>query len=561
MIKETDKYILQIRKYIDDVLSGTRTAGSLEVLSVKRYLSDIENAEQLDIVFDEKAALKSFAFFGLLRHSKGEFAGQPFKLSPWQAFIVYNLFGWKRSNGSRRFRYAYVEIARKNGKTTFAAALSLYMLMLDGEPGAEIYSAATKRDQAKICWTEAKNMVLKSDILKKYLDTYQLSITMETTLSKMEPLASDSDKLDGLNPHFAVCDELHAWKTDDLYNVLKSATGSRKQPMIFTITTAGFDKNSPCFSMRKTYIDVLRGIKQQDNTFVIIYALDEGDDWRDAKNWEKSNPNLSISISPDYLQEEFNSALNRGGTEEVNFKTKNLNIWVDAPVVWIKDDKVTACHHSITDEMLIGKIAYGGLDLASHVDINAFALFFPDIDGKKVAKLFYWIPEAKVEEHVDRVDYRKWHEEKRIYVTPGNVIDIDMQVDEIYNIIKRYNCKNIAFDPAKAYHGTIQALQKKGLNSILDEFSQGIKNMSEPTRQLQRMIEGAEIDLLNDPVLRWMFRNAIAITDSNDNIKLDKKKSQNKIDGLIALINAIGGSMSGNKPEIYENKDVKVLNF
>jgi phage terminase large subunit-like protein len=547
--------------YIQNVLNGTRNAGTLEVLSVKRHLADLKNAPEMGLMFDKKAAQKAFAFFSLLKHSKGEFAGRNFDLSPWEAFIIYALFGWKRANNTRRFRYAYIEVARKNGKTTFAAAISLLMLIFDGEQGAEIYTAATNRGQAKICFDEAKNMINKSPALKKYIDTYQRTLVMETTLSKMEPLARDSDKLDGLNPHLAVCDEMHAWKTDDLYNVLKSATGARSQPLIFTITTAGFDKMSPCFEMRKTYIDVLNGIKKQENTFVLIFTLDEGDDWKNPKAWEKANPNLNISVNHEYLEEEFTSAINRGGSEEVNFKTKNLNLWVDAPTVWIQDEKILACNHHTEPEELKGKKCFGGLDLASHVDINAFALFFPNINGRPVAKIYYFIPEAKVTEHEDRVDYRRWIAEGRIIVTPGNVIDIDEQVNYISKIVKNYDCQNIAFDPAKAYHGTVQGLQKKGLNDILDEFAQGIRYMSEPTRELQRMVEGAEIDLLGDPILRWMFRNAVAITDTNDNIKLDKKKSQHKIDGLIALANAIGGFMSGDKIKPYESHTLREIEF
>ena len=381
--------------YVQNVLSGERKAGKLEVLAVKRHISDLKTAPEKGIYFDKKAASKAFAFFSLLKHSKGEFAGHDFELSQWEAFIIYCLFGWMRTGGTRRFRYAYVEVARKNGKTTFAAAISLMMMIFDGEQGAEVYTAATKRDQAKICWTEAKNMVAKSPALKKYIESFQRTLVMESTLSKMEPLSRDSDKLDGLNPHFAVCDEMHAWKTDDLYNVLKSATGARLQPMIFTITTSGFDKTSPCFEMRKTYIDILNGIKSQENTFVIIYTLDENDDWKDSANWIKANPNLGVSISPVYLQEEFQSAINRGGTEEVNFKTKNLNMWVDAPTVWIQDEKVQKCNLGTRPEDLTGQTCYAGLDLASHVDINALACYFPKLNPP-AAKLFYWIPESVI---------------------------------------------------------------------------------------------------------------------------------------------------------------------
>lgn len=547
-----------VETYIKNVVSGKKIAGELEILSVKRHLSDLENSAKTGYYFNKNAALKAFAFFSLLRHSKGEFAGRPFELSDWQMFIVWCLFGWMRSDGSRRFRYAYVEVARKNGKTTFAAAIALYMLVLDGEDGAEVYMAATTRGQARICWTEARNMVGKSSALTKKIQRWSHALTMESTLSKMEPLSRDSDKLDGLNPHFAVIDEFHAHKSDDLYNVLKSATGARRQPMLFTITTAGFDKLGPCFSMRKTYIDILKGIKEQENTFVIIFTLDEVDDWKDPKNWGKSNPNLGVSVKAEYLNEEFNSAVNRGGSEEVNFKTKNLNVWVDAPTVWIQDELVVSCRHGVMDEELTGQVCYAGLDLASHVDITALALYFPEL---KAVKVHYWIPEAKVEEESDRVDYKRWVAQGRIFTTEGNVIDIDAHVDQIYEIVKRYNCRNIAFDPAKAYHGTIQGLQKKGLNQVLDEFDQGIRSMSEPTRELERMVTGGEIDLMGDPVLRWMFRNAVAVKDANDNIKLHKAKSQNKIDGLIAVVNAIGGYMSGKKPEPYKDGEVKFLNF
>lgn len=551
-----------VMQYIKAVKSGKRVAGEYERLAVERHMNDLKDAKRNGWRFEEYSALIAFDFFSMLKHSKGEFAGQAFELSDWQAFIVWCLFGWKRADGTRRFRYAYVEIGRKNGKTTFAAAVALYMLVLDQEQGAEVYMAATTRGQARICWTEAKNMVNKSPDIKEFVQGYQNTLVMDSTLSKMEPLSRDSDKLDGLNPHFAVIDEFHAHKTDDLYNVLKSATGARRQPMLFTITTAGFDKQSPCFAMRRTYIDILKGIKEQDNTFVIIFTLDESDDWKDPKVWIKSNPNMGISVKPEYLEEEFTSAINRGGTEEVNFKTKNLNMWVDAPEVWIPDELITACDHGTTDEDLNGRLCYAGLDLASHVDINALALYFPDIDGKPVAKVHYWIPQAKVEENGDRVDYKKWQQEGRIHVTEGNVIDIDTQIEMIYDIIRRYDCKNIAFDPAKAYHGTVQSLQKKGFERILDEFSQSLRNMSEPTKTLEKLVSSGVIDLMADPILRWMFRNAVAITDTNDNIKLKKTKGYQKIDGLIALINAIGGSMSSPvKPEPYKNSEVRILNF
>jgi phage terminase large subunit-like protein len=532
-------YIKIAHGYIDDVISVRKITGKLEFLAVKRHLSDLEYAPELGIYFEEKAARKAFAFFSLLKHSKGEFAGKTFILSPWQAFIVYCLFGWHRADGSRRFRYAYIEVARKNGKTTFAAAIALLMMIFDGEEGAEVYTAATKRDQAKICWTEAKNMVQKSPALKKYVDSYQRTLVMESTLSKMEPLSRDSDKLDGLNPHMAICDELHAWKTDDLFNVLKSATGARRQPLIFSITTAGFNKDYPCFSMRKTYIEILEGVKDQLNTFVVIFTLDENDDWKDSKNWPKANPNIDISVSSGYLDEEFQSALNRGGTEEVNFKTKNLNVWVDAPTVWIPDEKVSACDHGITKDQLIGQECFSGLDLASHVDINALAHFFPNVNGWPVVKLDFWVPESKITEREDRVDYMRWKIDGHMQSTPGDLIDTDWIVDGIIKSTKKYKCMGLGYDPYKAHGGIVQGLDKGGLSSLLIQVSQSIKELSEPTKELEKMVVGGIIDLMNNPVLRWMFRNVVIYRDPNDNVKLDKSKSQDKIDGVVATVIAI----------------------
>lgn len=559
MKKTVENNIAKAKDYIFRIENGTILANKYVKLAISRHLNDLKTGPERGLYFEEKPVKLFFSFLTLLKHSKGEFSGHEFNPEPWECAIIYIIFGWKRADNTRRFRYAFIEVARKNGKTTFAAAIALFMLILDDEAGAEIYTAATKRDQAKICWDEARNMLTKSPALKKYIKSFQKTLVMEKTLSKMEPLSSDYDTLDGLNPHGAICDEMHAWKTDDLFNVIKSGMGARRQPLVFVITTAGFDKTAPYFQMRQTNIDILTGLKTQDNTFAIIYTLDENDDWKDPKNWIKANPNLGVSVKPDYLDEEFQSALNNSSSQEVNFKTKHLSIYVDSPKVWIKDEKIISCSHGTTAESLLKQECFAGLDLASHVDIVALACYFPKIEIPAV-KMFFWIPESKIIEMADRVDYRLWASQNYISVTPGDVIDIDQTTTDIDKILKQYNLKNLAFDPAKAYHGTIQNLQKQGYKT-LDEFPQSIKNMSEPTRELERMVTSSEIDLMNNPVLRWMFRNAVPYTDSNDNIKLDKRRSINKIDGLIAIINAIGGYMSGNKIIPYQNNTIRELNF
>lgn len=545
------KFCKIAEKYIDDVVNNRVVVGELVKLTYRRHLSDLENAAEKGWYFDKEAAEKVMKFFSLLKHTKGRrFAGKPFILEPWQCAIVYCVFGWKKANGLRRFAKTYTEIPKKNGKTAFAAGIADFLLGFDDEAEAEVYCAATKKDQAKICFNQASAYIEKNQQLKSHLGAKFVTnnVSLPDMGAKMEPLGRDSYGLDGINPSGAVADEFHEWKNTDVLESIESATVAREQSLIFLITTAGLNKTFPCYEFRNFCIDILKGIKIQDDIFAIIYTLDEGDDWKDPANWAKANPNYNVSVIPDKMKSECEKAMNQGGAKEVSFKTKNLNLWVDAPTVWIQDEKILACNHGTTDAQLVGKECFDGLDLASHVDINAFAEFFPSINGRPVAKLHYFIPEAKVTEREDRVDYRRWIAEGRITVTPGNVIDIDEQIEYMYRIVKSRSTQNIAFDPAKAYHGTVQGLQKRGLDKILDEFNQGIRYMSEPIRELQRMVESAEIDLMGDPVLRWMFRNAVAITDTNDNIKLDKKKSQDKIDGLIALANAIGGYMSDDKP-------------
>ena len=551
-------------QYISDVLSGKIETAQITRKTFERHQNDLLVAPEKGWIFSPDVAVRKMKFKAMLKHTKGrKFAGQPFILEPWQCAVEYILFGWHNANGLRRFTESYTEIPKKNGKTAWAAAIAADLLILDNEPEAEVYCAATKKDQAKICFNQAKAFIEKNDDIRKWYNPKFVTnnISILSTGSKLEPLGRDSYGLDGINPSAAIIDEYHEWSKNDVRDSIQSATVSRLQSLEFIITTAGYNKTWPCFEYRKFIIDILEGIKIQDNVFGIIYTLDDGDDWRDEKNWAKANPNYGISVEVDKMKIACQKAINKGGTDEVTFKTKNLNIWVDAPTVWIQDEKVIACNHGTTDAMIIGKPSWDGIDLASHVDIAAYCKFFPSINGRPVFKLWFWIPESKVEEKQDRVDYRRWIADGYINVTEGNVIDIDKQVDEMYQIAISSDCQNIAFDPAKAYHGTVQGLQKKGLSNLLDEFQQSIRNMSEPTKELQRMVESAECDLLQNPVIRWMFRNAVVIIDSNDNIKLDKKKSIEKIDGLIAMVNAIGGYMSGDKIQPYKEHSLRTVKF
>jgi phage terminase large subunit-like protein len=534
------KLIKAAEKYINDVISGEELVSKTTRKTFIRHKNDLRIAPEQGWYFDKTAVEKVFDFCTLLHHSPDKRSWEPFTPEPWQAAIIYIVYGWKNADGTRRFNYAYIEVPKKNGKTTFAAVFANYMLFFDGENEGEVYCAATVEKQARICFDMAKKMVEHSPALKSRSRILTKNVNIPGTGSKMEMLGRDSDSMEGMNPSAAIIDEYHVWKNNEVFENIQSATVNRSQPLIFVITTSGRDKTLPCFDYRKLCLDILDGVKTQDDTFVIIYTPDTDDDWKDERAWKKANPNMGVSVRPDRFRKEFNGALN-DGRKEVSFKTKNLDIWVDAPTIWIPDDKFVKCSYGITQEDITGKQCYAGLDLASHVDINALGLFFPRIKGHPVARMYYWIPEKKVEEKKDIVDYRTWVNEGRIIATPGDVIDIDYMLNDMFEIFKIYLIEGLAFDPYLAHHGTIQGLKKGGFpDDKLDPYPQNIKNMSPPSKEYEKMILSGILDHMDCPVLRWMMRNVVVYEDINENIKPDKKKSREKIDGVVAIINAIG---------------------
>jgi phage terminase large subunit-like protein len=533
-------------KYIADVLSGRVKVSATTRLTFERHKRDLRVAIESGWYFDKKAVERVFDFCTLLKHSPDKNTWVPFAPEAWQAAIIYLIFGWHKKDGTRRFNYAYIEIPKKNGKTTFAAVFANYLLFFDGEEEAEVYCAATVEKQARLCFEMAKKMIEHSPALKKRTRVLTKNINIPASSSKMEMLGRDSESMEGINPSGAVIDEYHVWKNNEVFENIQSATVNRRQPLVIIITTSGRDKTLPCFGYRQICIDILKGILTQDDTFAIIYTPDETDDWHEEEAWKKANPNYGISVIPERFKGEYQGAVN-DPHKEVSFKTKNLNIWVDAPEVWIQDDKWLKCTHGTTMSDLKGQVCYAGLDLASHVDINAFALFFPDVKGHQVIKVFYWIPQAKVNEKKDRVDYGTWVKKGIVKTTQGDVIDIDTQVKDIMEIIGDYQVERLSFDPAKAYHGTIQGLYKAGFPADkMDPYAQGIMNMSAPTKEFERLVMSGEMDHMNDPVLRWMLSNVQIYQDINNNIKPDKKRSREKIDGIVAVVTAIGGYMSTN---------------
>lgn len=555
-------YKRKVEKYVEDVLSGRRPAGRYERLAVERHLNDLRKGRKFPYEFHPELGLFVCNFFEELEHYKGEKAGTKIILEGWQAFIIYCVYGWiDKKTKLRRFNYADVVVARKNGKTTMAAGLGLFALVADGESGAEVYSAAVDKEQAKICWGAAKELAKKSPMLS-FLLLYKSAIIDEEGAAFFKPLSKDTKNKDGTSPSFAICDERHEWQNNALFNVIKSGMGARSQPLIFSITTAGFNTALPYFQQQKYLKDILDGLVVQDNQFAIIYEPDKDDDISSEETWKKANPNYGVSVNKKYLMTEYLEARNKGGENMVNFLTKNLNMWCDAPEVWIDSSYVAACDFGTEDSSLLGQRCYAGFDFASHVDIVALVLYFPHLLHQPV-KCFFWLPEEKVWQNKDDVDYRRWAEQGYIHLTPGNIIDIDAVVDGVLTVMSDYDVVKLAYDPYKTYHGIIQGLIKAGREEVLMEFSQGIGNVSEPTKEVQRLIEGAEVDLMRNPVLSWMFGNVILYKDNNENIRVSKGKSKNKIDGVAALIDAVGGYMSlndkSNRGSIYTRHTLRTI--
>ena len=526
--------------YAQQVRTGNILTCEFVQLAVDRYYRDMDNALDKGWYFDRKAAQRAISFIERLKHTKGQWAGLRFKLEPWQQFIIWNIFGWKMADGTRRFRYAYVEIARKNGKTALSAGIGLYMLFADGESRPEVYSAATVKDQARICFSDAVEIVKATD-LKNYLTPYRNSIVYELKGGMMKPLSSDYGTHDGLNPSCGIIDEFHAHKDSGMFDVIKSAFGARKQPLMFIITTAGFNKAGACYAYRDNVIKILRGINEDDTLFGIIYTMDANEEWDNPQMWIKSNPNLGVSLFPNYLEDQVNDAKNRPEAVR-NVMTKNVNLWVDAEKTWILDDAWMKCVGTTEIEDLRGCECWGGLDLSNVSDITAFVLIFHENDKFQLLP-FFWIPEEKMLEKIrkENINYDLWVKAGFVKVTSGNVLDYEFVKADILQIVEIYDLRSSAYDRWNSSQ-TIIDLQNEGMEC--NPFGQGYGSMSAPSKEFEKLVLSEKIEHFGNPVLRWMLSSTLIKTDPAGNIKPDKEKSVQKIDGIVASIMALGEWMT-----------------
>lgn len=552
----TKKYPAEI--YAEQVRDGRILVCEYVRLAVRRYYADLDRALERGWHFDRRAALRAIGFIERLKHTKSEWAGRRFRLEPWQHFVLWNIFGWKNADGTRRFRYAYIEIARKNGKTALSAGVGLYMLFADGESRPEVYSAATVKDQAKICFADAVEIVRATD-LKHYLTPFRNSIVYEVRGGMMKPLSSDYGTHDGLNPSCGIIDEFHAHRDSGMFDVIKSAFGARRQPLMFIITTAGFNKSGACYAYRENVIKVLREVNEDDTLFGIIYTLDANEEWDDPRMWIKSNPNLGVSLSADYLADQVRDAHNRPEAVR-NVMTKNLNLWVDAERTWILDDAWQKCVGTISPDELRGCACWGGLDLSNVSDITAYVLLFHENDRFQLVP-YFWIPEEKMLEKIRRenINYDRWVADGYVTVTPGNVIDYDFVKADILRRTAEYDLRSSAYDRWNASQ-TIIDLQNEGMTC--NPFGQGYGSMSAPTREFEKLVLTGRIEHFDNPVLRWMLASTVVKNDPAGNIKPDKERSTQKIDGIVASIMALGEWMTAqavDERNPYENRGLLTL--
>jgi len=507
--------------------------------------------------YDKSKADRAVAFIENLKHTKGKWAGKNFILLPWQEQIIRDLFGIVGESGKRQFLTAYVEIPKKQGK------LALYLLYADNEPSAEVYGAACDRSQASIVFDVAKQMVQMSPALLKRskITAATKRIANYSNAGYYQVLSAETGTKHGLNVSGLVFDEIHAQPNRKLYDVLTKGSGdAREQPLFFIITTAGNDKNSICYELHNKSLDIKSGRKSDPSFYPVVYGLTDEDDWNDEANWFKANPSLGHTITIDRVREAYKNALENPAEENV-FKQLRLNIWTSATVCWIPDHIYYRGKMPIDIESLQGRECYGGLDLSSTSDISAFVLVFPprNEDEKYIVIPFFWLPKDTLELRCrrDHVLYDVWELQGYLNTTEGNVIHYGFIEKFIEELGEKYHIKEIAFDRWNATQ-MVQNLEDMGFTVV--PFGQGYKDMSPPSKELYKLLMEGNINHGGQPVLKWMAQNVVMRQDPAGNIKPDKEKSVEKIDGIVATIMALDRCIR-NKDDssIYDERGIIVF--
>lgn len=547
--------------YAFDVLDGRQVVGEYVLKHVEQFTDDMADTSSR-WEFDADEAERFIDFIEtFVKHTRGEWAGKPFELSPWQAYFVANLFGWKeRGTDLRRYRTANLFVARKSGKTQLAAAIAVALMVLDNDAAGEFVFAATKKDQARLAFDEVRRILQANPTLLKRFEVRRHDVRGPRD-STCKALASDSNTLDGLSLNLGVVDELHGMKDGGLLRVLKSSQGARRNGLTLAITTAGFIPDGPAALIMKTAKEVLDGLKDDERTLSLVYQIDEGDEWKDPATWVKANPGLGVSISEDYLKSQARQAMNHGGRAVVEFQTKHANLFVHSATQWVARDVWRECKQPGEPEP--GSEVFVGLDLASVSDFTALALLWPQDDGTKLVRCHYFLPERAIERKLEEDEssiYGRLMDLPNVHVTPGNVTDYDFirrfvtgyHVNEEGQVrsdaeclATRYRVRSLAFDRYNSSQ-LITDLSNDGLECA--PFGMGFVSQSAPTKELERLILGGDLIHDGDPVLDWMVGNVAVTYDPAGNVKVTKSKS-GKVDGVVALVMALGEWMTFSHTE------------
>lgn len=530
-----------LETYVSGVLSGEVLACKWIRLACERHRRDTEAKASFPYRFDVAKAERACRFAELFPHVKGKWAARNelLKLEPWQCFGYGSLFGWvHKKTGLRRFRKARFYLPRKNGKSLMVSPMGLYMLAADGEPGAEVYSGATSEKQAWEVFGPAKQMAkMVPDFLQKYgVEVNAKSLTKLSDLSKFEPVIGKPG--DGSSPHCSITDEYHEHVTDDQLATMETGMGAREQPLSIVVSTAGDNVAGPCRDDWLECQKMLEGVTEDDRLFAMIFTIDQEDDWTSEAALRKANPNFDVSVSGEFLLAQQRDAINNP-RKQGHFKTKHLNLWVQARDAFINMQRWAECQRELKLSDFAGKRCFLGMDLASKIDLTALELLFPQDDGTFVRFGRYYLPEETVQ-LPENQHYQGWHKDGHLIATDGNQTDYFHVLDDIKELAKTFEIAEIAFDPHNATM-LVTALQEEGLPMV--SFGPTVLNFSEPMKQVEALIKDRKLFHDGDPIMNWAMSNVTAKMDRKDNVFPNKERAENKIDPFVALCMAMGRAM------------------
>jgi len=526
-------------KYEADVLSGKVLACEFVKKAVRRNQEDRKRYKDHGLyAFSESEGNRVCKFIELLTHTKGALAGQKIKLEPWQVWILSTIFGWRRrSDGGRRFRRVYIEVPRGNGKSCLSSCVALYCLLADREPGAEVYSFATTRDQAKIVFGDAKQMCVANQALRQNfgLEVLANALYVPRTNSTFQAKSAEGSTLDGLNTHFACVDELHAHKTRAVYDVVETSMGKRLNSLLWVITTAGFDTSGICYEVRTMVRGVLDGTIEDETQYGVIYTIDEDDDWTTEEALIKANPNWGVSVMPEVIIPLQKKAMAIVSATN-NFKTKHLDVWCSAGTAWMDLVAWKRCGHMRDLDDMLGKPCVIGLDLGAKNDVTAKVIVFKEQDENGKPRFYIstklYLPEAAVEKSTN-AQYQGWADTGAITVTGGAMTDLSRIEEEIREDLSRFDVQAIAYDPWQATQLAVN-LSEDGAPMV--EYRNTVQNLSEPMKWLEALVQDGKLTHDENPAMDWMMGNVVAKLDAKDNIYPRKERYEQKIDGPVALI-------------------------